>query len=212
MYNTCSLLQLIQAQARYSRSTSKAKAFPYIHCWLKIRQCEKFLSLHEAMKQAKRPSRSFTPSEGDEGGRDPTPDSSVPPAKRDRPLGWKQAKEKLKRREGGDEPMEVWGTFLQMKTKEQKQKEARWNKSNQLEERKLKIEEHELLWEQEQKIMFCDVSTMDANQRAYVMAMREQIAKEKVALLSSRSSSTRNENESGGDGDGDGDEDEDSCA
>jgi hypothetical protein len=49
--------------------------------------------------------------------------------------------------------------------------------------------------------MFCDVSTMDANQRAYVMAMREQIGKENVALLSSRSSSTRNENESGGDGD-----------
>jgi hypothetical protein len=51
--------------------------------------------------------------------------------------------------------------------------------------------------------MFCDVSTMDANQRAYVMAMREQIAKEKVTSLSSRSSSTRNEHESGGDGDGD---------
>jgi hypothetical protein len=206
MYNTCSLLQLIQAQARYSRSTSKAKTFPYIHCWLKIRHCEKFLSLHEAMKQAKRPSRSSTPSEGDEGGRDPIPDSSVPPAKRDRPLGRKQGKEKLKRHEGGDEPMEVWRTFLQMKTKEQKQKEARWNKSNQLEERKLEIEERKLLWEQEQKIMFCDVSTMGANQRAYVMAMREQIAKEKVVLLSSRSSSTRNENESGADGD------EDSCA
>jgi hypothetical protein len=101
----------------------------------------------------------------------------------------------LKRREGGDEYMEVWGNFLQMKTKEQKQKEARWNKGNQLEEHKLKIEERKLLWEQEQKIMFCDVSTMDANQRAYVMAMREQIAKEKVVLLSSRS---------GGDGDGDG--------
>jgi hypothetical protein len=54
--------------------------------------------------------------------------------------------------------------------------------------------------------MFCDVSTMDANQRAYVMAMREQITKEKAVLLSSRSSFTRNENESGGDGD------ENSCA
>jgi hypothetical protein len=48
-------------------------------------------------------------------------------------------------------------------------------------------EELKLLWEQEQKIMFCDVSTMDVNQRAYVMAMGEQIAKKKVALLSSRS-------------------------
>jgi hypothetical protein len=50
--------------------------------------------------------------------------------------------------------------------------------------------------------MFCDVSMMDTNQRAYVMAMREQIAKEKITLLNSRSSSTRNEHESGGDRDG----------
>jgi hypothetical protein len=194
----------------YSGSTSKGKAFPYVHCWLKIRHCEKFISLHEAIKQAKRPSRSSTPSEGDKGGCDPTPDSSVPPTKRDQRSSQKQAKEKLKRREGGDEYMEVWGCFLQMKTEEQKQKEARWNKinqleearwnkSNQLEEHKLKIEERKQLWEQEQKIMFCGVSTMDANQRAYVMAMREQIAKEKVTLLSSRSSSTRNEHESDGD-------------
>jgi hypothetical protein len=49
--------------------------------------------------------------------------------------------------------------------------------------------------------MFCDVSTIDANQRAYVMVMREQIAKKNVVLLSSRSSSTRNEHEGGGDGD-----------
>jgi hypothetical protein len=93
-----------------------------------------------------------------------------------------------------------------MKTEEQKQNEARWNKRNQLEERKMKIKECKLLWEQVPKIMFCDVSTMDVNQRAYVMAMREQITKKKVVLLSSRSSSTRNENESGKDGH------EDSCA
>jgi single-stranded DNA-binding protein len=40
-------------------------------------------------------------------------------------------------------------------------------------------------------------------QKAYVMAMRAQITKEKVALLSSTSSATRNG--SGEDGDGDGD-------
>jgi hypothetical protein len=107
----------------------KGQGISIYSLWLKIRHCEKFLSLHEAMKQAKRPRRSSTPSEGD-GGRDPTLDSFVPPAKRDRPPGRKQAKEKLKRREGGDGPMEVWGTFIQMKIEEQKQKEARWNKSN----------------------------------------------------------------------------------
>jgi hypothetical protein len=113
-------LQLIQAQAKYSRSTSKGKAFPYINCWLKIKHYEKFISLHEAMKQTKRPSRSWTPSKRVEGGRDPTPDSFVPPAKRDRPSGWKQAKKKLKRHEGGDEYIEVWGNFIQMKAEEQK--------------------------------------------------------------------------------------------
>jgi hypothetical protein len=99
------------------------------------------------MKQAKKPSKSSTPFEGDEEGHDPTPDSFVPPVKRDWPPGQKQSKEKLKRREGGNKYMEVWSSFLQMKTEEHKQKEVRWNKSNQLEERKLKIEERKLLWE-----------------------------------------------------------------
>jgi hypothetical protein len=50
-----------------------------------------------------------------------------------------------------------------MKTEEHKQREARWNRSNQLEERELEIKECCFLWEQEQKIMFCDVLTMDDN-------------------------------------------------
>jgi len=33
-----------------------------------------------------------------------------------------------------------------------------------------------LLWDQEEKIMFCNTSNMDENQRAYVKAMRQQIA------------------------------------
>jgi hypothetical protein len=71
-----------------------------------------------------------------------TPASSVPPAKRDRPPGRKQAKEKqVRSREVGEEYMKVWGSFLQMKTEEHKQREVRWNRSNLLEERKLQIEE-----------------------------------------------------------------------
>jgi hypothetical protein len=53
-----------------------------------------------------------------------------------------------------------------------------------------------LLWEQEQKIMFCDVSKLDDAQRTYVLVMRSQIAKEKASLLSSSRGS------SAGDGDG----------
>jgi hypothetical protein len=92
--------------------------------------------------------------------------------------------------------MEVWSTFLQMKTEEHKQREARWNINNLLEERKVQIEEKRLLWEQEQKIMFCDVSKLDDAQRTYVLAMRSHNAKEKVSLLSSSEAS------SAGDGDG----------
>jgi hypothetical protein len=76
---------MIKAQQIYSASTAKGRAFQFIHCWLEVRHCEKFILLHEAMKQAKRPSRSSTPSDGDEGGDGTTPASSVPPAKRDRP-------------------------------------------------------------------------------------------------------------------------------
>jgi hypothetical protein len=103
---------MIEAQQIYSASTVKGRVFQFVHCWLKVRHCEKFISLHEVMKQAKRPSRSSTPSEGD----GTTPASSVPPAKRDRPPGRKQARS----REGGEEYMEVWSTFLQMKTEDVK--------------------------------------------------------------------------------------------
>jgi hypothetical protein len=56
---------MIEAQQRYSASTAKGREFQFVHCWLKVRHCEKSISLHEAMKQAKRPSRSLTTSEGD---------------------------------------------------------------------------------------------------------------------------------------------------
>jgi hypothetical protein len=82
-----------------------------------------------------------------------------------------------------------------MKTEEHKQGEARWNRSNLLEERKLQIEEKRLLWDQEQKIMLCDVSKLDDAQRTYVLAMRSQIAKEMASMLSFGGSSA-------GDGDG----------
>jgi hypothetical protein len=81
-------------------------------------------------------------------------------------------------------------------TEEHKQREARWNRNNLLEERKVQIEEKRLLWEQEQKIMFCDVSKLDDAQKTYVLAMRSQIAKDKASLLNSSGGS------SAGDGDG----------
>ena len=52
-----------------------------------------------------------------------------------------------------------------------------------LEQCRLQMEEQQLQWEQEQKIMFCDMTTMDAHQRVYVLAKRAQIAKETSAAV-----------------------------
>ena len=83
-----------------------------------------------------------------------------------------------------------------MKVEEAKQKDDKWKEftrieqkkleeSTRIEEKKLEMEERRLIWEQEQKIMFCDLSSMDESQRAYVRVMRAQIAAAKVASLNS---------------------------
>ena len=80
-----------------------------------------------------------------------------------------------------------------MKVEEAKQKDDKWKEftrieqkkleaSTGIEEKKLEIEERRLMWEQEQKIMFYDLSSMDESQRVYVRAMRAHIAAAKVVL------------------------------
>jgi hypothetical protein len=56
-------------------------------------------------------------------------------------------------------------------------KKERWKKDMMVEQRTLRMDEERLQWEQEQKIMFCDVTTMDDDQRAYVKAKRAKIVK-----------------------------------
>ena len=72
-----------------------------------------------------------------------------------------------------------------MKKEEHDKKEDRWKTNNQLEGRRLQIKERKLIWDQEQKIMFCDVSTLDESQRTYLLAMRAEIASAKEALAAS---------------------------
>ena len=66
---------------------------------------------------------------------------------------------------------------MAMKAEDVKLKKERWEKDVMIEQRKLDIEERRLQWEQEQKIMFCDTSNMDVNQKAYMLAKRAQFAK-----------------------------------
>ena len=152
---------------------------------MEVRHTEKFQSVYEAMKQAqgKRQSKSTTPSqEAQEDDREP---SKQPP-------GRKQSKQKQKRIDGEDEYVVQLATFIQMKTEEHQKRKERWKAEKDLEERKL-------LWDQEQKIMFCNTSNLDESQRAYVKTMRQQIATAKEALLKASGGGSTSEHGSGGD-------------
>ncbi|KAG2660446.1 hypothetical protein PVAP13_1KG438525 [Panicum virgatum] len=165
------------SQARYARA-SNGKNFQLVHCWLKVRYCEKFASL---LLNTRPPKSTDAAPEGEE----QQEASQCPPSKKARPPG-------------DDEYKDMMQNLMVMKSEEHKMKKERWDKDMALEQRRLQMEERRLQWEQEQKIMFCDMTTMDAHQRAYVLAKRAQIAKEtSVAVVDSASGSVGDSGESG---------------
>ncbi|CAN6272279.1 unnamed protein product [Urochloa humidicola] len=169
------------------KNYDQAKGFPYLHCWMEVRHTEKFQGVYEAMKQGqgKQPSKpkEMTPSQE-------VHEDDRAPSKR--PPGRKQSKQKQKMNEGDDEYALQFATLIKLKAEEQQKREERWKAEKELEERKL-------LWDQEQKIMFCDMSNMDESQRAYVKAMRQQIAAAKVAAVKASGGGSISEQGSGGD-------------
>ncbi|OQU83659.1 hypothetical protein SORBI_3005G154900, partial [Sorghum bicolor] len=171
---------LLEAHARYARKAN-GKNCQFEQCWLTLRHTQKFESTLEANKKPAK-SRELNLSvgieqENDESSAQGQETSSIPSAKKARPPGRKQSKEKLKKNEGDDDYKDMMQNLLVMKTEEHMMKKERWEKDMMLEQRKLKMEEEWLQWEQEQKIMFCDVTTMDDDQRAYVKAKRANIVK-----------------------------------
>ncbi|KAF8714151.1 hypothetical protein HU200_028160 [Digitaria exilis] len=150
------------------QSYDKTKGFPYLHCWMEVRHTEKFQTIYEGMKhtQGKRERKSTTPMQQAQ-------EDDRAPSKR--PPGRKHSKEKQSK-SGEDEYATQFATFIQMKAEEHQKRGERWKAEKELEERKL-------LWDQEQKIMFCNMSDMDENQRAYIQAMRQQIVMAKKALV-----------------------------
>ncbi|CAN6355438.1 unnamed protein product [Urochloa humidicola] len=164
-----------------------------------VRHCQKFLTL----ETNKRPwSRSSTPSEGgteeegDGSGRSETPDSTQPRPEK-RPIGRNKEKEKS-RAEDKKLKEERW-------KEEKKLKEERWKETRMLQEKKISLEREMFLWEQEQRIMFCDLNTLDPTQKTYVVAMRAQIAEQKMAAFNGKFSSdgfSAPSNSGGGDVDG----------
>ncbi|CAN6181262.1 unnamed protein product [Urochloa humidicola] len=173
------------------KSYDPTRGFPYMHCWMEVRHTEKFQGVYEAIQQAqgKRQSKS---KEGDKAipQQQEAHEDERAPSKR--PPGRKQSKQQQKRSDGDDEYALHFATFIQMKAEEQQKRKERWKAENDLEERKL-------LWEQEQKIMFCDMSTMDETQRAYVKAMRKQITAAKEAAVKALGGGSTSEQGSGGD-------------
>jgi hypothetical protein len=181
---------LLEAQNTYASKDPKKKGFPFLHCWLKIRNSEKFV----APVTNKRPREGNSPPatvdvfdvEDGESRKSQTPDSSMPSNKR--PMGRKQAKEKLKK---GGEPTN-YNLIEKFLVEKEKVREDRWHESKMLHERKLSLEARKIeneeknrRWEQEQKTMFCDLDTLDPSQKTYVIAMRAQIAAEKMAAFNS---------------------------
>ncbi|KAF8711215.1 hypothetical protein HU200_029231 [Digitaria exilis] len=156
------------------KSYDKTKGFPYLHCWTEVRHTEKFQTVYEAMKQAqgkRQKPKETTPSQ------EAHEDDRVPSK---RPPGQKQSKQKSKKHDGEDEYAVQFATFIEMKAEEHRKRDQRWKAEKDLEERKL-------LWEQEQKIMFCGTSVLDETQKAYVIAMRKHIASAKEASVNGES-------------------------
>jgi hypothetical protein len=58
---------------------------------------------------------------------------------------------------------------------ERKIKEERWKETRMIHQQKISLGKKNLMWEQEQRIMFCDLSTMDSDKKNYVLAMRHKL-------------------------------------
>ncbi|BAH93795.1 Os07g0165500, partial [Oryza sativa Japonica Group] len=174
-----SLSKVLEAEALYSFNAPKNRAFQFNHCWFKLRNSPKFQTLESHKKPRSR--KSSTPiervdeenEEGDDASKSTNLDLSQASAKK-RPICRKQAKEKLKNG-GEDGPYrEAMKDLLDAKEKEAKLKEERWKKTKEIQERKLLFAERKLVWDQQHKIMFFDVSTL---------AMRAHIVASNVAAL-----------------------------
>ncbi|KAG0527383.1 hypothetical protein BDA96_06G228800 [Sorghum bicolor] len=158
---------VLEAQTIYADKEPNKKGFTFNHCWLKVRKYAKFT----AVPSSKRPRTSNSNSidvldqEDNDSGKCQTPESSLCSVKR--PMGRKQAKGKVKK--GGKE-YKYAGMLEKLLIEKEKNREARWQEYKKMQERKASIEERKvaikerkLMWEQEQKIIFSDVNTLDSN-------------------------------------------------
>jgi hypothetical protein len=113
----------------------------------------------------------------------PQTPNSAQPSQAQRPTGRKRAKEHFKNK-GGDDGSYKNVVQELLVEKEERKMELRWQEAKTMQERRISVDEKRLMWEQEQKIMFCDVNTLDGDQKNYVLTMRAQITARKMAEFS----------------------------
>ncbi|OEL13905.1 hypothetical protein BAE44_0025076, partial [Dichanthelium oligosanthes] len=118
--------------------------------------------------------------EGDGSGKSQSPDSTQPSQKK-RPIGRKQAKDMLKTGvDAGPYKEAIEELILEKKEvkklKEERWEEERWKETKMIHQQKISWEKEKFMLEQEQKIMFCDVSTLDQDQKSYVLVAAQKMA------------------------------------
>jgi hypothetical protein len=171
-----------------------------------VRHYQKFLEIETNKRPWSRssmPCEETTGEEVDGSARTATPDPTIPKIAK-RPIGRKQSKERAKTRgDAGPYSEAIAELILDKKEekkmrdeekrlkeerwkKEKKLKEERWQETKMMQHQKLSLERDIFMWEQEQKIMFCDVNTLDIDKKIYVLAMRAQIAAQKMAAFNSK--------------------------
>uniref|UniRef100_K3ZLV1 No apical meristem-associated C-terminal domain-containing protein n=1 Tax=Setaria italica TaxID=4555 RepID=K3ZLV1_SETIT len=109
-----------------------------------------------------------------------------------RPIGRKEAKQRLKTRGDAGPYKEAIEELIldkkeqkKLREEEKKLKEERWKEKRMIHHQKISLVKEKFMWEQEQRIMFCDVSTLNLDRKTYVLAMRAQNAAQKMAAFNS---------------------------
>lgn len=116
-------MHLLEAQTLYSNKDPKNKSVQFVHCWLKVRNCQKFLYVGNK----KRPrSRRSSEEDDDNNSKSVTQNSDTSqPNPKKRPIGRKQAKEKLKSRGEAGPYKEAIQDLILEKNEDRKLKEDR---------------------------------------------------------------------------------------
>ena len=98
--------------------------------------------------------------------------------------------ETLKGQENTPYNKETLQELLVAKDKQSKLEEHRWRDTNVIHERKVSLEVHKLLSDQELKIMLCNVNTLESDVRKYMLTIRSNIVVAKVVALNDGSAGT----------------------